>query len=80
MESKNVKTKRRWQDLNTTQQAAIIGLGAVQISLAVAAWTDLARRPAEQVTGNKAAWPRRRTGLTPEAKLCVNAIRAVIHH
>lgn len=51
-----MKTKRRWQDLNTTQQAAIIGLGAVQISLAVAAWTDLARRPAEQVTGNKAAW------------------------
>ena len=29
---------------------------AVQIALAAAAWTDLARRPTEQVCGPKAVW------------------------
>jgi hypothetical protein len=31
-------------------------LGAVQVSLAAAAWTDLARRPARAVNGPKGVW------------------------
>ncbi|HEV7948999.1 MAG TPA: PLD nuclease N-terminal domain-containing protein [Glaciihabitans sp.] len=30
--------------------------GAVQLTLAVTAWVDLARRPAAQVKGPKTAW------------------------
>lgn len=48
--------KRRWQDLTSTQQVAVAGLAAVQIGLAGAAWTDLARRPAAQVNGKKSVW------------------------
>jgi hypothetical protein len=31
-------------------------LTAVQVSLAVSAWTDLAQRPADQVNGSKRRW------------------------
>lgn len=48
--------KRSWSDLSTGQQMALAGAAAVQIGLAVVAWTDLARRPAEQVHGPKLAW------------------------
>jgi len=34
----------------------VLTLGAVQLSLAATAWTDLARRPAAQVNGSKARW------------------------
>ena len=48
--------RRRWSDLDRREQAAVIGLAAVQLTLATAAWVDLARRPAAQVRGPKAAW------------------------
>lgn len=51
-----MRTRRRWSDLDRREQAAIIGLAAVQLTLATAAWVDLARRPAAQVRGPKAAW------------------------
>ncbi|NYJ08776.1 PLD nuclease N-terminal domain-containing protein [Petropleomorpha daqingensis] len=38
------------------QRAGVVALGAVQVSLAAAAWTDLARRPARQVNGPKPLW------------------------
>ncbi len=38
------------------QQAAIVVAGCVQVSLAAAAWADLARRPAEEVVGSKGKW------------------------
>lgn len=47
---------RRWSDLSPAQQRAIIAAGVVQVALAAAAWTDLARRPAAGVRGPKAAW------------------------
>lgn len=49
-------TERQWRDLSTTQQTGIIALGAAQVALAVAAWVDLARRPARQVNGRKGVW------------------------
>ena len=47
---------RRWADFSPGQRAGLVALGAVQVSLAAAAWTDLARRPARQVTGPKPLW------------------------
>ena len=48
--------RRRWADLTSRQQAVILTLASVQVSLAAMAWTDLARRPAESVDGSKARW------------------------
>ena len=50
------KRTRRWSDLTPGQQTALLVLGSVELSLALTAWTDLARRPAEQVNGSKAKW------------------------
>jgi hypothetical protein len=47
---------RRWADLSPGQRAGVVALGAVQVSLAIAAWTDLARRPARTVNGPKPVW------------------------
>lgn len=48
--------RRRWSDLTPTQQTAVLVAASVQISLAVTAWVDLARRPAAQVRGPKFVW------------------------
>jgi len=50
------RQQKKWSDLTRRQQAVVIATGAVQLSLAAAAWVDLARRPAEQVEGSKAKW------------------------
>lgn len=47
---------RRWDELPPLAKAAVVALAAVQVSLAVAAWADLAARPAEQVRGPKRRW------------------------
>ena len=47
---------RRWADLTERQRTLILVAASVQLSLAATAWTDLARRPAEQVRGSKAVW------------------------
>ncbi|MFC4555061.1 PLDc N-terminal domain-containing protein [Georgenia faecalis] len=46
----------KWSDLTPTAKAAAGGLAVVEVLLAVAAWTDLARRPADQVRGPKGVW------------------------
>lgn len=48
--------KMRWKDLSSQQQTAMLTLASVQLSLAATAWTDLARRPTEEVNGRKAVW------------------------
>jgi len=48
--------KRRWSDLTKGQKVAVLVLGSVQLSLAAAAWADLATRPASKVNGKKAMW------------------------
>lgn len=48
--------RKTWSELTTGQQVALVSLATVQIGLAAAAWTDLIRRPAEQVHGPKLAW------------------------
>ncbi|GGC55157.1 hypothetical protein IEU95_08945 [Hoyosella rhizosphaerae] len=46
----------KWEDLTPAQRGVLIGAVAVQISLAVSAWSDLACRPAAEVNGPKAKW------------------------
>jgi Phospholipase_D-nuclease N-terminal len=46
----------RWDDLGTGRKAGLSVLMVVQLALAAAAWSDLARRPADQVNGAKAMW------------------------
>ena len=47
---------RRWSEMSPAQRAAVIAAACVQVGLAAAAWTDLARRPARQVRGAKGWW------------------------
>ena len=53
--------RKRWSDLSDREKTAVLVAASVQVSLAVTAWVDLARRPAELVRGPKPgpAWPRR---------------------
>ena len=48
--------RKRWSDLSDQEKTAILVMASVQISLAVTAWIDLARRPPELVRGPKPAW------------------------
>lgn len=48
--------KKQWKDLSAGQRRATGLMGVLQVSLAVAAWVDLARRPAAQVNGRKGVW------------------------
>ena len=49
-------TRKRWTELTRGQQTAALVLGSLQLALAAAAWTDLARRPAREVNGRKGPW------------------------
>lgn len=51
-----MKRSRRWDDLPPACKVALMLGASVQISLAVSAWYDLARRPASQVNGRKGVW------------------------
>lgn len=42
--------------MSTGQQVIVLTLASIQVSLAVTAWTDLARRPSARVRGGKAKW------------------------
>lgn len=48
--------RKKWTELSPRQQALLLTLSCTQISLALTAWIDLARRPADQIAGRKSAW------------------------
>ena len=48
--------KPRWQDLSTQAKMRIIAMGAIQISLLIAALWDIRRRPIEEIRGNRRMW------------------------
>lgn len=54
--TKTIRRSRRWDELSSTQQVLVMLAASIQISLAVSAWADLARRSPEQVNGSRAAW------------------------
>ena len=47
---------RTWSDLSRQQKTALMVAASMQVSLALTAWIDLARRPATEVNGSKARW------------------------
>ena len=51
-----VRRSRRWDEASTLSKVVVMLLTAVQVSLAVSAWADLAERPAAQVNGSKRRW------------------------
>ena len=50
------RSPRRWEDLSSAQQRAVIVVGAITTIWQVAMLWDLARRPAEQIRGAKRVW------------------------
>jgi type IV secretory pathway VirB2 component (pilin) len=56
MKEVTMRRSQRWDDASTVVKVLIMVLTAVQVSLAVSAWTDLAQRPADQVNGAKRRW------------------------
>ncbi len=51
-----MRRSQRWDDSSPVVKVLIMVLTAVQVSLAVSAWIDLAQRPAEHVNGTKRRW------------------------
>lgn len=51
-----MRRSRRWDELSVSGMVLVMLLTAVQLSLAVSAWTDLVERPAAQVNGSKRRW------------------------
>ena len=54
--SRNLRGHRRWRDLTRWQKTAVAASAVVQLGLAAAAWTDLARRAPGEVRGPKWRW------------------------
>jgi Phospholipase_D-nuclease N-terminal len=50
------RSKLRWSDLSQRQRSAVVGAGAAQVGLLVAALADLWRRPPAQLRGSKRMW------------------------
>lgn len=48
--------RKTWAELSRSQKRAVVVAGAVEIVMTVAAWRDLATRPASGVRGPKQAW------------------------
>ena len=48
--------RRRWSELSRGQRRAVVALGTAQLCFQAAALIDLARRPADQVDGDKRVW------------------------
>ena len=47
---------KQWQDLTDRQKRGIVLLGAIQMTLLVAALLDIRRRPADAINGSKRLW------------------------
>lgn len=51
-----MEARKRWSDLSSPQQAAIVFGAVVQFSLLAAALIDISRRSEDRVRGPKAMW------------------------
>lgn len=51
-----MRQSKRWDDLSSEQQTAIVLGSIIEVVLTTAALIDLARRPADLVRGPKWAW------------------------
>ncbi|WP_231728513.1 hypothetical protein [Arthrobacter sp. EPSL27] len=53
---KKYARKKAWKELSPMAKFGTITAAVVQLSLLVAAQTDITRRPANQIRGSKAMW------------------------
>lgn len=51
-----MRRKKKWSEMSNLQRTGVVVMGIIQISLAIAAWTDLAKRDASRVNGPKGRW------------------------
>jgi hypothetical protein len=51
-----VGARKKWDELTPRTRRLIVAAGAIEGVLKLAALIDLARRPANQIRGSKAAW------------------------
>ena len=51
-----IPSRKHWHELSGAQQAGIVVMTIVQLSLLAAALLDLRRRPAEEINGTKRMW------------------------
>lgn len=47
---------RTWSELSSTQQRVIVAAAVVEVAMTLAAWRDLASRPAGRVRGSRRVW------------------------
>ena len=52
----NQGVRQKWSDLSPRTRRVVMVMAALEGAIKVAALVDLARRPASQVRGSKAAW------------------------
>jgi len=52
----NQGVRQKWSDLSPRTRRVVMVMAALEGAVKVAALVDLARRPASQVRGSKAAW------------------------
>ncbi|GGD25745.1 PLD nuclease N-terminal domain-containing protein [Nocardioides daphniae] len=50
------RSRRKWNDLSSGQQTAVLVAGSVEMALTATALVELARRPGDQVRGRKLWW------------------------
>lgn len=48
--------KKKWSELTSAQQTAVLAMASVEMALTATALVDLIRRPADQVHGRKGVW------------------------
>lgn len=53
---KDAKRKVKFSELSVRRRVGIVLLGAIQLTLLIAAQVDIQRRPAAEVNGSKAVW------------------------
>lgn len=53
---RSVRNNRKWSELSSRQQTAVLVLASVELALTATAAVDLLRRPKADIRGPKALW------------------------
>jgi hypothetical protein len=53
---KKTAQRKKWKDLPPRARVGTVVVGAIQLTLLLAAQRDISRRPAEQIRGSKTMW------------------------
>jgi hypothetical protein len=53
---KDMQSRKKWKDMPPQARVGAVVVGAIQLSLLLAAQRDISRRPADQIRGSKIMW------------------------